>query len=684
MNGPGRLGPGDRVGYAGVFYTVVGVSGTLVRLADVDGRVDAVTLAVLQSAADFGVVGRAARPPVPAAASLDGLPAAAVEQARWWENHIVEVLRGRRPDAAEGSRPRPEYDPAEHSLTRREQAKVAELRAAGFAVTVSTVRRHRQRYELQGLVGLVDRRVDRRTPDFGRVDAAVVEAMRTAIAQATDASSRTAGFVLWRTEQLLVGSAQTVALPSRRTLYRLFDKLATGKHTTGSARTRRSVAHRPYGPFGQLTVSAPGEVMQIDSTPLDVLVVLDDGVVARVELTGMIDVATRSVTAAVLRPTTKSVDASVLLARTVTPQPMRPGWADALRMARSVLPHQRLLSIDARLEHAAARPVIVPETIVCDHGKVFISHNFRASCRFLGINFQPAHEGTPTDKPHIERMLGSVATGFAQFVAGYTGANTERRGRKIEDGPLWSMLELQELLDEWIIAAWQNRPHDGLRDPASPGRAFTPNEKYAALIEAAGYVPVAFSGEDYIELLPARWQTINTYGIRINHRTYDAEALNPLRGQPSGVKAKNNRWEIHYDPYDVSRVWVRDPCGEGWICAVWKHLHRVPAPFGELAWDHVRKGLPEATEAEIADAVNALLHRAHRGPDEPAAPKKSRRDKRVIARTRATSTPAPATAINAADPGEHDDDQAQPDEAPLAKVIPLPLFDPFAEADKPW
>jgi putative transposase len=43
--------------------------------------------------------------------------------------------------------------------------------------------------------------------------------------------------------------------------------------------------------------------------------------------------------------------------------------------------------------------VIVPETIVCDHGKVFVSHNFRASCRYLGINLQPAHKATPTDKP---------------------------------------------------------------------------------------------------------------------------------------------------------------------------------------------------------------------------------------------------------------------------------------------
>jgi hypothetical protein len=48
---------------------------------------------------------------------------------------------------------------------------------------------------------------------------------------------------------------------------------------------------------------------------------------------------------------------------------MRPGWADALRLIRSVLPHHSLTAIDERLEHAAARPVIVPETIVCGHGK---------------------------------------------------------------------------------------------------------------------------------------------------------------------------------------------------------------------------------------------------------------------------------------------------------------------------
>lgn len=47
------------------------------------------------------------------------------EQARWWERHILEVLHGLLPDAPEGAKPRPEFDPEQHSLAQRERAKAA-------------------------------------------------------------------------------------------------------------------------------------------------------------------------------------------------------------------------------------------------------------------------------------------------------------------------------------------------------------------------------------------------------------------------------------------------------------------------------------------------------------------------------------------------------------------------------
>jgi Mu transposase, C-terminal len=682
---PGRLAVGDRVRLAGTLQTVIAVAGTAVRLAAGSGVVTELSLAQLLMSEGFEVVSAPARPPLPPSTLLEGMPEAVAAEALWWERHIVEVLRGVPPQAPEGTRPKPEYDPAVVSLTRREQAKAAELTAAGRPVTASAIAKRRRRYEARGVAGMADHRTRKSVTPYGRADPAVAEAMRQAIAEAEQESSRTATYLFWRTGRILEAThgRGAVELPSQRSLYRLLDKLSAGKHTTGSARTRRSLADRPDGPFGETDPWAPGEVMQMDSTPLDVLVRLDDGVVGRVDLTGMIDVATRTVTAAVLRPATKSVDASVLLARTVTPEPMRPGWADALAMSRSALPWQRLLDIDARLEHAAARPVIIPETIVVDQGKVFISRNFRASCNFLGINFQPVHAGSGWEKGHIERVLGSVGTLFAQFVAGYAGFNAERRGRRAGQQAVWSLLELQGLLDEWIVAAWQNRPHDGLRDPAHPGTMFSPNEKYAALVETAGYIPVALSAEDYVELLPATWRAINAYGVKISYRTYDDKALNPLRHQRSGVRHRKDLWEIRFDPYDVSRVWVRDHWRGGWITLLWRQLHRVAAPFGELAWDHTRRALPDATEEELADAVADLLERAHHGPaggDGLAG--LSRRDRRVAARTKA-SPPARIQPRPAPAGGEQDQDSDSRQEN-IAAVIPMPFFDPFAEADKRW
>ena len=552
MTGPGRpggLGIGDRFRFGGRDQVVIGVSGPAVRLADAGGEVVTVSVSGLLADEDFAVLDARPRPGVPAVSVLDGLPAEAVQEARWWQRHIVEVLTGIPADAEEGTVPRPEYDPAVVTLTRREQAKAAELTAAGHPVTASAIAKRRRRYQEQGLIGMIDHRAGKRMPPHGRADAAVVAAMRQAISEAAGDSTRTAVFVLRRTRQILAesGGEPDGGMPSRSTLYRLFSRLQDGRHTTGSASTRRSLAGRPEGPFGQAPAAAPGDLMQIDSTPLDVLVRLDSGVTGRVDLTGIIDVATRTVTAAVLRPTTKSVDASVLLARTVTPEPMRPGWPQAMRMSASALPFRRMLSIDQRLEHAAARPVIIPQVIVVDHGKVFISESFRASCEFLGVSLQPARKATGTDKPHIERMLGSVATMFAQYVSGYTGRSPEYRGRGIEEKAVWSLHELQDLLDQWLIT-WQNRPHDGLRDPLHPGRAFSPNEKYAALTETAGYVPLALSPDDYIELLPATWRAVNAYGIKISRRIYDGKELNPLRMQHSGVTARKGLHEVHYDP----------------------------------------------------------------------------------------------------------------------------------------
>ncbi len=217
---------------------------------------------------------------------------------------------------------------------------------------------------------------------------------------------------------------------------------------------------------------------------------------------------------------------------------------------------------------------------------------------------------------------------------------------------------------------------------------------------------------------------INSYGVKIGLRTYDSGELNPYRRQHSGIEAKGGRWEVRYDPYDISRVWIRNHHHGGWLSAAWKHLRTAPVPFGEHAWTHARqllaaRGSDSATEAEIAAAAADLLDRAGNGPGpgpSGQAPAKqhqaadrtcSPRSRRVRGRAAATAAPLwPRPAPGPADSGQDEDSAGQAgadgpgpeaggrSEQPAgqeaetetrpAQVIPLPLFDARKEAEKWW
>ncbi len=224
-------------------------------------------------------------------------------------------------------------------------------------------------------------------------------------------------------------------------------------------------------------------------------------------------------------------------------------------------------------------------------------------------------------------------------MAGYLGPNVTRRGTAAETEAVWSLAQLQDLLDEWIIVGWQSRPHEGLRDPEAGARVLSPNEMFAAALAAAGYVIMPLTGVDYLELLPVEWRTIGDNGIQIDYRTYDDEVLNPHRHQPSGVIGKGRRWEVHYDPYDLSHVFVRNHRDGGWLTATWTHLPMVGAPFADFTWRAARqivaqRGGDDTDETAIARALDNLLTRAGNGPEGDL------RQRRVAARTRAAARPA--------------------------------------------
>jgi len=667
------LRPGDWVTFDGGEHQVVAVAGTSVRLRSSAGTESAVLASYLMAAPDFAVVDGAPAPTVEPFGLLDALPDEVLAEARDWERHVVEIETGLAPHASPGTTPRPEYDPATRTVVQRTEAK-----AAALGVGYRTVERMRARYAQQGLWGLVDRRAVRAREATGRADARLVAVARQVIDAETHVSTGTRGRLIRRVVKAMEETygPDVVPLPGRSTFYKLLDALSTGRHTFGSAVTRRQTANRPQGMFTPTFAARPGEQVQIDSTPIDVMVLLESGLAARADLTIAVDVGTRTICAGVLRPVgTKAVDAALLLARMLVPEPMRPGWAAALRMSASRLPHARLVDVDTRMELASAKPVIVPDTIVIDGGKVFVSDTFTRACARLGISVQNCRPATPTDKGIVEATFDAINTLFCQHVAAYTGSNTTLRGSDLD--AVWTVPDLQDLLDEWLLCGWQQRPHDALRDPYFPRRMLSPNDKYAALVAAAGYLPLTLSGEDYLELLPVAWRAINDYGIRIDYRTYDSPELGPWRRQHSGVAAKRGLWEVHHDPYDLSQVFVRTP--DGWVSAPWTHLPMISAPFADFTWRHARRlaaqaGLDDANETEVARVLDELLTRAQEGP--PA----DRTSARVAARTRVAAAahrpPRPEMST------VEDDEEDEPDGQEPTTVVPLGIFDARREAER--
>ena len=91
-----------------------------------------------------------------------------------------------------------------------------------------------------------------------------------------------------------------------------------------------------------------------------------------------------------------------------------------------------------------------------------------------------------------------------------------------------------------------------------------------------------------------KWRQINDYGIRIDYRTYDCAELGRYRRQPSGSRRKRGLWEVHYDPYDLAQVFVRNHHDGGWITVPWTHLPMVAAPFADFTWRHARRLVAES------------------------------------------------------------------------------------------
>ncbi|MFD4789501.1 hypothetical protein ACFWN1_21070 [Streptomyces sp. NPDC058459] len=684
------LALGDTVRYRGGTWNVIAFCGPHVYL-ERPGQAAADPLVIVQraltAAPDFAVVSRPAKRTVlpMRVGELKGLPRALRKEARRWERHVKEVLHEQAPWIAADTPPAaPAFDPGLHTLKQRCQAKADQLTALGHPVSAATVKRKCAAWRTGGLMALVDQRSLRGESLTGHLDAKVIDLVWEVLddERETGRSPGTLSRLIDDVKHLIsTRHAKNGTVPkkwrcSQATWYRLLAGLgitAENAHAMAAARSADS-AHTASWYTGRPATLArwPGELVQIDTTGLDVLAMGDDGRVISVELTIAIDVATRSIIGALIVPkrhrrgdgngrwiagrATRSFDTVQVLGQALAPLPARPGWGPETLMEGSALPYEELLAADERFAGSAARPVIKPHTVVIDHGSPYISEDFTRACLSLGIQVRKARLRTAIDKAIVERAMRAIKSGFSQYLAAYTHHRLDLRGKKVRKQLVWTIPQLQDLFEQWIVLHWQQTPHGGLRSPFHPGVKVSPNVMYAALVAMRGYRRISLTETQTRKLLPAWYVRVTRKGFQLNNRTYnlDRGGLDAFRG-PSELAWLKGRWEVHCSPNNPEFAWLFDRRAEErgedpWVEVPFIHRRLLYDQWTEETWDravriHLDRGGSVRDELAITRVLAELQRTLADGPQPGTAPPTAPQPARTAPQRPRAPLPQAATSV---------------------------------------
>lgn len=377
-----------------------------------------------------------------------------------------------------------------------------------------------------------------------------------------------------------------VEVPSKATMNRLITRETKNKSLKGSAKGRRSINNGPETTYRQFYATRPGEMLLIDSTPLDAFAMAPVSFKwLPIQLTIAFDLYTRSIVGWRFTPvSTKGVDAALLLYDVVRPKAMLKGWPESARWSYVGVPEYIVLEVAETSTElgVAGIPLLQPDSIVVDQGKIFISQTFKDACARLGTNLQLARPYTPTDKAHVERVFKTIRENFVMELPGYKGPDVYSRGLDPQGESYYFIDEIEEKFAGWVAAWWQRRHHAGLDLPYLPYINMSPNEMYEEGIARAGFVHMVSTENLYFELLPTVWRTIQSYGVEFRGLRYDGDILNDFRNDMSphtGINA--GKWPIRYDPRDLSVAYFYDHEDQSWHELTWCHSEGSDRPFNE-------------------------------------------------------------------------------------------------------
>ncbi|MBC7500584.1 MAG: transposase [Herminiimonas sp.] len=358
---------------------------------------------------------------------------------------------------------------------------------------------------------------------------------------------------------------------------------------------------------GTFIVRKPFEVVQIDHTKCDLLVVDDlyRTVIGRPWLSVAMDIATRSILAILVTfepPSAATV--ALLITRIVN---TKTAW---------------LKSLDLVIDWPMAG---LPRSLHLDNGSEFHSKALGRGCTQFGIELTYRPPRRPQFGGHIERVIGTLMTKL-KTLPGATGHSV--KNRKNYDPEKTAALTLQEF-ERWLAIEIGERYHH------TEHRGLKGGTPYAAWQVAQPLRRVVNQPDDlYAAFLPAVRRTLHRGGIVFNHIRYWNPVLTPWLVQPVELL-------VHYDPADISILHVKLPDGSYVKVGYADLRHPAIALWECLATLKHLRTASRATinEAHLFAAIDAQRKIIDDGKSKTRATRKSTARKTSEARSRAPTAP---------------------------------------------
>lgn len=419
--------------------------------------------------------------------------------------------------------------------------QIAHERGEQIPPHASTVYRWLGEYRADGIFGLLSRIGNCGGANKSRLPAPVDAIVHQKIEETLDSSH------VWTAEAILdsiraeinirnkfLTQHDRLTAPSIRTLQRRLASLP--QFEVAVARYGIKEAERRFANHGVARrTKRILELVEIDHTPLDILIVDEHGnVIGRPVLTLIIDRYSRVVLGFHL-----SLD----------------GYG--AHSVFSALRHALMPKTYLREGRFAELMLTWPcfgwfERLLMDNGREFHSHALTDALLNLGIVGEFAQSRQPNDKPFVERLLRTINYSFVHQLPGTTFAKYEQRqGVNSEKEAAFTLEELDMALHVWLLQKYHRRPHRGLRNK-------TPLELWNE--SAKAFPPKLKCDVDHVdfEFAERKESALQHYGIDLNTFRYTSTELMQLRR----MLPANQKVEVKWPRRDVGYIFVWDPLDE--------------------------------------------------------------------------------------------------------------------------